>query len=225
MKINPSSIVNQSVCILISMLLISTLGGCNIVAPALYLVKGLPKIPAQHKLDKERTTVVFIDDPTSALPRRTLRSSIAKRAEFELIQSKSLVNMVDANSIQAAATRDTSDQGTSIVRLGQSVKADIVIYVWVDSFGLTPDGATYQPFATARVKVIDVQAKSSRVWPESFEGHPVAVKPVVRANEVPKSAAAQSKAQDDLGAALGSTIARLFYDSESRESVTTLRTE
>jgi hypothetical protein len=197
--------------------------GCNILGPAYYFIKGPPKQPRQHTLDANRPTVIFIDDRLSVLPRRTLRTAIADRAETDLLRNKVLVNMIDNASIQAAAARDTGEQGSSIVRLGQSVEAEVIIYVWMDSFGLTPDGSTFQPFATARVKVIDTVAKESRVWPESFEGHLVGVTPRVRASEVPTTAAAQSKAQEELAAQLGTAIGYLFYDADTRESISDLR--
>jgi hypothetical protein len=202
-----------------------TLPSCNILGPAYYLIKGPPKQPRQHTLDPNRPTVVFVDDRLSVLPRRTLRTAIADRAETDLLRNKVLVNMIDNASIQAAAARDTGEQGTSIARLGQSVQAEVVIYVWMDSFGLTPDGSTFQPFATARVKVIDTVAKESRIWPDNFEGHPVSVSPRVRASEVPTTAAAQSKALEELAAQLGTVIGYLFYDADTRESVSDLRTE
>jgi hypothetical protein len=199
--------------------------GCNILGPAYYFIKGPPKQPRMHTLDVQRPTVVFVDDRLSVLPRRTLRSAIADRVETDLLRNKVLVNMVDNASIQAAAARDTGEQGTSIARLGQSVQAEVVIYVWMDSFGLTPDGSTFQPFATARVKVIDVVAKESRVWPESFEGQVVSVSPRVRANDVPTTAAAQSKAQEELAAQLGTAIGYLFYDADTRQSISDLRSK
>ncbi len=200
-----------------------TLPSCNILGPAYYFIKGPPKQPRQHALDPNRPTVIFVDDRLSVLPRRTLRTAIADRAETDLLRNKVLINMIDNSSIQAAAARDVGEQGTSIARLGQSVQAEVVIYVWMESFGLTPDGSTFQPFATARVKVIDTVSKESRVWPENFEGHLVSVVPRVRATDVPKTAAAQSKAQEELAAQLGTTIGYLFYDADTRETASDLR--
>lgn len=200
-----------------------TLPSCNILGPAYYFIKGPPKQPRQHALDVNRPTVVFIDDRLSVLPRRTLRTAIADRVETDLLRNKVLFNMIDNASIQAAAARDTGEQGTSIARLGQSVQAEVVIYVWMDSFGLTPDGSTFQPFASARVKVIDCVAKESRIWPENFEGHPVSISPRVRASEVPTTAAAQAKAQEELAAELGTVIGYLFYDADTRQTASDLR--
>lgn len=201
------------------------LGGCNIIAPALYITRGLPKVPAEHTLAKDRPTVIFVDDRASVLPRRTLRGNLASRAEMELLASKSLTNMIDAASIQNAAARDTSEKGLPIVTLAQSVKAEVVIYVSMDRFGLSQDGVTYQPYASARVKVIDAKAGDARVWPTEFEGKAVSVTMPVRQGDVPKTAVAQAKAMEDLAAELGSAVARLFYEHEGRESISKMRPE
>lgn len=204
-------------------LLATMLASCNIVMPALYIAKGLPKIPAQHTLEKERPTVIFVDDRASVMPRRNLRQTLAARAETELLQSKSLTNMIDAASIQNAAARDTSENGLPIVTLAKSVKAEVVLYVSLDRFGLSQDGVTYEPFAAARVKVIDAKSDNARVWPEEFEGKAINVSLAIRQGDIPKTPVAQAKAQEDLAAELGSAVANLFYEHERRESISKTR--
>ncbi|MEM8757579.1 MAG: hypothetical protein AAGF47_07335 [Planctomycetota bacterium] len=55
--------------------------GCNIVAPILFLVVGPDKIPAQHRLDDERTTVILVEDPRNLMPRRAARIALLEAAE------------------------------------------------------------------------------------------------------------------------------------------------
>ncbi len=212
-------------CAVLSVLAVALtmLGGCNIIAPALYITRGLPKVPAQHTLEKDRATVVFVDDRANVMPRRALRVNLGTRAETELLASKSLTNMIDSASIQNAAARDTSEKGLPIVTLAQSVKAEVVIYVSLDQFGLSQDGVTYQPYAAARVKVIDAKSNAARVWPQEFEGKAIAVTLPVRQGDIPKTAVAQAKAQEDLAAELGSAVAKLFYEHDGRESISKMR--
>src|SRR4051812_9808950 len=77
---------------------IAALPGCNILGPAFLLVHGPEKAPAAYKLDKERSTVVFVDDRSSVLAKRALRQQIATAAQNELLKQGVLVNVIDASS-------------------------------------------------------------------------------------------------------------------------------
>ena len=70
---------------------------------------------------------------------------------------------------------ETSKKRVSIEELGKSVGADLVLYVEMDMFTLTPDGGVPKPSASARVKVVDVAAKE-RIFPVAGadqRGYPV----------------------------------------------------
>ena len=42
------------------------LGSCNILGPAIYMVEGPPKDAAVFKLDKDRPTLILVDDRLNA---------------------------------------------------------------------------------------------------------------------------------------------------------------
>ncbi len=187
------------------------LPSCNIIAPAYVFAVGPPKQNAMYTLDKERPTVVFVDDRASVLPRRSLRQTISQKVENELLGHNLLVKVVESRAIAAVASRDPADQPSDITTLGKSVSAEIVIYISLDRFGLSPDGQTNQPFADARVKVLDITREQPRVWPDDREGFKVSLIMPQARKDLPSSAPTLATAQEALAGELGDTIAKLFY--------------
>src|SRR5690606_26039719 len=84
------------------------------------------------------------------------------------------------------------------------------VYIAVDSFTLSPDGVTYQPTATFRAKVIDVETKA-RLWPaEPQEWYPMSVTTMERPQNMPESTTDLLKARQDLAERLGRTVGEMF---------------
>jgi hypothetical protein len=194
---------------------LAVVGGCNIVAPAYYLVHGPEKIKKEYALDKTKPTVIFIDDRANRVPRRALRLMIAQEAEKTLLKEKVVTDMISAESAMLAAGHDRYEQPIPISEIGRSVKADQMIYATVDGFTLTPDGQTYGPAATLRVKVIDT-TKDSRLWPlDESRGYPLTVHVPSKTAPMPTSAAARYQAEDELAKQTGQELAWLFYDHEA----------
>ncbi|HLP83462.1 MAG TPA: hypothetical protein VK157_03865 [Phycisphaerales bacterium] len=189
------------------------MAGCNIVAPAYVLIHGPEKTPAVYKLDEKKPTVILVDDRASVLPRRSLRTTIAGRASQELLNEKAVETVIDAKAIQALLMRDPADRPSPIAALGRQVQAQQVIYVTMDKFALSPDGATYQPFADARVKVIDVEG--GRTWPEQPEGYALRVVLPIQRDDLPNGAGVIAKAQEALADRVGVELSRLFFKYET----------
>jgi hypothetical protein len=206
-----------TICIAGSLLL----SACNIVGPAVVLVSGPPTTPAAYTLNAEQPTVILVDDRSSVLPRRTLRTTIADAASSQLLKENSVKVVIDAKSIQAVMAREPADKPANIAALGRAVKASQVIYVSIDRFALSPDGTTYQPYADARVKVIDVDG--GRTWPTQREGHALRVLLPIQRNELPNSAGIINKAQDALADRVGIELSRLFFKHETRDRVSEQR--
>lgn len=193
----------------------ASLAACNIVGPVAMLAAGPPTTPAQYTLDRERTAVVFIDDRASVLPRRALRQTIAQQVQNNLLGQSLVKTVIDAKSIAALAARDPADKPSDITSLGKAVSADFVIYVSLDRFGISPDGQVFQPYADARVKVLDVNKEQPRVWPEDREGHSVSLILPQRRGDMPKTASALAEAQETLARILGDNVAQLFYKHDA----------
>jgi hypothetical protein len=194
--------------------------GCNYLGPAYLLVHGPEKAPAAYQPDKVRPTVVFVDDRANVLARRALRQRIAESAQQTLLKEGVLTNVIEASAALAAAAREPSSAPMEITALGKAVQAEIVIYVTVDSFGLSPDGQTFEPSSSFHVKVIDVnKPEAPRVWPPEKEGCPVSTTIKTRNAAAPTGLGERVAMLDTLADKSGVVIAQLFYDHETNDHV------
>ena len=194
----------------------SMLAGCNLVAGATMLVKGPPTVAAAYRLP-EATTVVFVDDRTNVLPRRVLRETIGRAAEGELLRKTVVPDMVSSRSADLAVSQETLDEPLTIAQIGAAVGADQVIYVTIDAFTLSADGATLLPQAVLRVKVIDV-ATSERIWPDEHRGQEISPALEFRRGQSPESRTEMLRLQEELAASCGVAVAQLFFKHERTQS-------
>lgn len=193
--------------------------GCNVVGPAVMLAHGPEKTPAQFQLPEGRPVVVFIDDRSSYLPRRSLRQVIATEAGDRLLNHGGVKALIEPRAALAAVTAEQPGVPMDIVTLGKSVQAEIVVYATVTAFTISPDRASYLPSAQLRVKVIDVNHPKARIWPDDPAGHTLTVQPDVTAKELPRSPAALSAAEERLGVEVGRRLAELFYSHETYRAI------
>lgn len=188
--------------------------GCNIVGPAFMLVHGPDQEPAKFELEKQRPTVVFVDDRASVLPRRAMRQQIGAAVQNTLLKERALKNVIDSGAIMNAAAHETGGQQMDIASLARAVQAEVVIYVSVDAFMLTPDGQTFSPEARYHVKVIDITKPNARVWPPEHEGYPVTATMTPSTSAAPKSVSEQVSALSALADRSGTAIAQLFFSHD-----------
>lgn len=188
--------------------------GCNILAPAYYVIHGPPKTPAAYTLDPERSTVIFVDDRDSQLPRRSLRADIAQSAQQALLDRELVKDMIDGRAALQAAARETNQNPMTVTEIGRAAQAQVVIYVTIERFVLTADGQTLTPLGAGRVKVIDAQ-NDRRLWPDDKEGYPFTIQMQQRPGRGPMSSSDITQAQRALAVEVGKGIAQLFYEYET----------
>ena len=188
---------------------------CDYVAAGMFLVGGGPKVYAVHTLDGDRTTVVFVDDRTNVAPRRSLRVVMGQQAEETMMVQKIFrpEKLIPSQSALRAVQLERSGEPMSIVDVGRTVGADVVIYVILDRFTLSRDGVTYEPFASGRAKVFDAE-NNRRVWPDSPVGHPFQVEIPVRPDAEPTGMSERMASEEALARRFGEAIAQLFYTRE-----------
>lgn len=197
----------------------AALAGCNIVAPIGYLAYGPEKTPAAHTLDKQRATVIVIDDPASVTSRRQLRAEMGERADSLLLSKAGLKEVIDSRAAMAVLTRDRASDPMTVEEIGRSLGADVVIWIAMDSFSLTPDGQAYAPSARMRAKVID-STTGKRLWPtDKPAGHAFGVDIPTRAAQLPEGTTGIAAAERSLALRCGDAIAQLFYEHERLRSV------
>lgn len=195
---------------------IASFPGCNVVGPAALLIEGPPKIDAVYELDSKRPTVIFVDDRNNVLKRVALRQSIANAAQQEVLDQGTLTNVIDCKAAYQVTARDKSNNVLSIVEVGRAVQAEVIVYVTVDSFGLSPDGNSYAPAASMRVKVLDVTKDEPRLWPKEREGHAFMASYRQLASKMPETLSEVAQAEDLLAKQCGRAIQQLFDSHEAR---------
>ncbi len=190
------------------------LAGCNIAGPALYLLHGPEKIPRVFELDKDRPTVIFIDDRAMNIQRTPTRERIAAAAERALLDHGAVTRIIDSRAAAAVVTNEPRGKLMAISEIGRKVGAEVVIYVTPDSFALSADGQTFAPSAQLRVKILDAVA-DKRVWPEDRKGHLLTVSASTRQGTTPSEAAEVREAEDKFAELVGLRLAQMFYSREA----------
>ena len=193
-------------------------GGCNLVGPVAYLIHGPEKVKRVCALDKDKSTVVFIDDRANNVPRRVLRVMMGEEAEKTLMSNRVVKDVISTQSALTVAGSDKSGKALSIAEVGEAVKAQVVVYATVDSFTLSPDGNTFAPTAVMRVRVVDV-VTDARVWPEDPNGYPLVSQLPARARAIPGTTSARYQAEDELAKYAGMELAQLFYKHEAPHGI------
>lgn len=194
------------------------LAGCNIVTPVAYAIHGPGKVKKAASLDPELKHLIFVDDPSNKVSSRRLRSSIVDTAQETLLARGTVKNMIDGRSAFAAVSKERYGEPMSIVEIGESVGADVVIYALLTEFSLGAEIGTYRPSAVLQVKILDVRT-GERMWPAGTEGtYPLRVTLPQEPGLAPSSTPELYKAQEALAAQAGTALAQMFYDVEITRS-------
>ncbi len=190
--------------------------GCNIAAPVFFLVHGPPKVPAVYELDSERPTVIFIDDRGNTIPRRSLRNVIVQEAEA-LILEQGVIDkekLIAGRAAMQISLIERHGELKSIDQIGQSVGAEVVIYVKMLEWKLSQDGSAVSPSAKALVKIIDA-TDGSRIYPPAdTDGHPLTVAAPKTAQTAPETTAEINELHVGLAHLTGRQLARMFFTHE-----------
>ncbi len=193
----------------------ASLSACNILGPAVYLIKGQPKAPAMYVLE-DKPTVVFVDDRNNAIP---INSSRVRRAVADdvtnQLMSRGLVMMTISPRDAMALSRNQDREGKlmSMGALGEAIGAEQLIYIEMLSYRGSPDNVTPRPSAACRLKVIDIVNKTrlfpgpgaEKDWQEIIvQGPPVSP-------ELYRSSAGRREIEQMLAATIADKVTKLFY--------------
>lgn len=208
-------------CVSAAFAAVSALYGCNIVGPAMVLVSGPPKTEAAYEIDPTRTHVVMIDDLRSRFPKRSLRDLACKTVEERLLEEGVLKpdKLLSSRAAYQVAASEKYGQPLTIVEIGRRVGADVIIYVTIDWFTITKDGATASPFVQSRVKVLDAK-NNDRLWPANEEGYSLIVAPNKSQGELPKDLGGRAAMEQAVTKQFALAVAQLFYTHETKDSAT-----
>ncbi|MEQ9096175.1 MAG: hypothetical protein RIE32_07935 [Phycisphaerales bacterium] len=188
--------------------------GCNIVAPIAVLVHGPPKVPAEYRLDRNRSVAVVIDDPDSLVPSLGYRRVMLASVQENLAERAKIREVIDARDTMAVLQRDSAQERMSLTEIGRAIGAEQIVWARVEGFSLAASTGEYRPNAQLRVKVIDVST-NEKAWPdEPASGYELDVTMRVRPDFVPSSGPEQRTAMEELAQYTGRAMAELFYTVE-----------
>jgi len=198
---------------------IAVVAGCNIIVPVGYILEGPASNDAAFTLPSEKRTVIFVDDTRNDLPRTSLRSRIGDTVVTSLMAQELVVQAIDSvDAMQVARRRDTDSKKLSVAEIGEEVGAEIVIYVKITYFALSPDGVVPRPLGEAEVKVLDIAA-GTRLFPDTGTGNGYPVRTQMREQDLDayRSSSGRRQLEDSLATELGNDIAKLFYKHQKQE--------
>lgn len=187
--------------------------GCNIVGPLFFLAHGPEKIPQVYELDPERPTVVFLDDRSGTIAHSQLREAVTNSAEREMLDHKVVKTLIDSRAASTVVLNEPRGELMSISEVGREVGAAVVVYAVPESFTLSPDGQTFAPTATLRVKILDAEA-DTRLWPVERDGYLLQVVATTRQGAPPRGQAETRAAELEFATFVGRRIAEMFYSHE-----------
>jgi hypothetical protein len=204
----------------VALALLAPIGGCNIVGPAMIIIEGPGEVEAAYKLDPERATVIFVDDPASKIAQRRIRAQIGSAAQDVLLRKKLVREgkMIDSRSTIAVADQRGDDGLLAVTEIGEAVGAEVVIYVLVTRFDVISQSQDMAPTAEIEVKIFDVPSQA-RVWPASEKGYPSTFSRRTTKVDAARTRTGALQAQSDLAQLTGEGLAQLFYDVERPQSL------
>ncbi|MFI4854105.1 MAG: hypothetical protein ACIAQF_03875 [Phycisphaerales bacterium JB065] len=198
------------------------LAGCNVVAPVAMVIEGPPTVPAVYELDPERPTVIFIDDRHNVLPKRSLRTDIARVTEKVFLDSKIIFagNLIDHRSAMRVAAREDPNDPLSIVEVGRRVGAEVVIYISFNDFAITRDRVSVHPLCNAEVMIFDT-VSNTKLLPQGEGAYPMRTSlPTKTSPYGSLSIAEKSETERELASGVGLRLARLFFEYEMDRDLT-----
>lgn len=195
-----------------------TIAGCNIVTPIFFAVHGPGKVKKSVSLDAELKYIIFVDDPSNKIASRRLRSTIVDAAQDQILKRELVAEVIDGRAAFAAVAKERYGDPLSIVEIGESVGADVVIYALMTEFSLGAEVGTYRPSSVAQVKLLNVNT-GERIWPaEDLGAFPLRVTLPQQPGLAPSTTAELYKAQEALAQQTGLALAQMFFDVEVTDS-------
>lgn len=197
------------------------LTSCNVVAPIAMIVEGPPKFPEKFTLDKERPTLILVDDSLNILPRPRLRQVMATKAQSVLLEEGVLKKVIGSDAAYAVIARDRDGQVLSLTEVAKAVGAEVIVSVTIDAFGGTVEANDMVLQCAFRVRVLDAKnEKQPRLWPPATvtEGATGTAQLRLEAGGKIETNSEAFSAQNALAEQTGKAIAQFFFEHLKTDS-------
>jgi len=201
---------------LTALAVVGVVSGCAAISAVTYKVAGDPKTPAEYKPAKV-PTLVLVENYQNPAQYRSSASEMERDIAIELRNNK-VTQVIDVEKLEDLRSGDgAAYRKMRIDEVGKAVGAKQVIYVNLMKFSAaTPIGSgEMSGIAEGLVRVIDVETGRT-LWPtDSSAGRDVKYE---TKHEEAVDFSNHSAVQDQMSAALGDKIARLFYAAADPEN-------
>lgn len=175
MSSRPPSSSSQILLAAATLLLACCAWGLTACQPVTFVLNAFEddRIPARFTLDNG-PVLVLVDDPQHHLGDPSLPDLVAAAAGQTIQANISKTSVVPVDKLAALRREKGSDfDAMAVTAVGQALGATQVVYVLVESGGITGDPGLYRPQATVRVNVLDV-ASGRRLFPAVDPDNPMA---------------------------------------------------
>jgi len=197
--------------VLLGLAMLMPVAGCNILGPIYIFAVGPPEYDPEFSLAKDKTTVIFVDDPRSEIPRRAIRIAMIQAAEKDILRKSLVKDLVSGQSALRVAQTDQSAGQMSVAEIGRAVESEVVIWATVDSFIRADIARNQEPRIVFRVRVVDA-SDNKVLWPPDPTGRRLEVTLTPRIGTVANDSGARTTAELQLGKNAGLAIGQLFYE-------------
>ncbi|MCY2929468.1 MAG: hypothetical protein NTV86_08230 [Planctomycetota bacterium] len=197
------------------LMLAGAAAGCQAMAYTASVATPPKRIEALFHLPPGKKVVVFVDDPSGSRADHGVLEKLAGYLEKELTDKRLVQSLVPQNTLQAALVSLGDDGNVHLPHITREVGADLVVYVQVESFGLSDDESrTWQGKMSLLVKVQAVDGRM--LWPASppYPIRSIEYKPKMAIDD---EVACKDNITDNLAFIGADRVAKLFYAHPERQ--------
>lgn len=180
-------------------------------------------VEARHKLPKEISVAIVVNDPMQRLGDRRMSNMVAEVARRDLLEKTAVKSVKPTLEVERIRT-DMGDEFDTLAidALGRRLGVDQVINVYIESVDWQKTVDIIRPKAVARVKVVDV-SESARTFPEGevdrwADPGKITVE-MKHANMDRDWRATLPLIQQELARQIGRTVGRLFYKYHPKDEL------
>ncbi len=185
-------------------------GGCAAISFTVAAFAPPQTQLAAFELPKDKVVLVFIDDLENPVDYETLKHDLTKGINQRLIKSTDVKKTVRYEDLFRLIASRPDFNKLGVNQVAKQLKADIVVYVSIDSFSLRESSNInlWHGKLAATVRVVDSRGK--QLWPTDLSNG-LKIPDVVMPQQVNNSPTYGVTLCNEMAEIMADRIAKLFY--------------